>query len=68
MPPYYCRNRELDLDIERAYLRAALLSSRTLSSNLIPSYPFNYYPYLPPYYYNALPPYYGALPPYPYFY
>lgn len=68
MPPYYCRNRELDLDIERAYLRTALLSSRTLSSNLLPSYIFNY-PYFPQYpYYNALLPYYGALPPYPYFY
>jgi len=69
MPPYYRRDRELDLDIERAYLRTAILSNRT--SSLL-TYPGNYYPYLPSYsYYGLLPPpylYYGALPPYPYFY
>jgi hypothetical protein len=71
---YYSRNRELDLDIERAGLRLALLNNTT--SSVYPSYP--YYPafnYLPSYPYYGFPnrsfPYYGGYPygqPYPYLY
>jgi hypothetical protein len=66
---YYSGNRELDLDVERAALRVALLSN----SSTLPIYP--YYPsynYLPSYsYYGMLPPYFGTYPygpPYPYLY
>lgn len=56
---YYSRDRELDLDIERAGLRLALLNNTT--SSVYPSYPFYpSYNYLPSYSY----PYYGVLPPY----
>ena len=76
-PRYYSRNRELDLDIERAGLRLAQYSNNT-SLSLLPKYP--YYPsynYLTPYSYpyygfpNRSFPYYGGYPygqPYPYLY
>jgi hypothetical protein len=53
---YYSRNKELDLDIERAGLRLAQLSNNTSLSLLSP------YPYYPAY--NFLPsyPYYGMPP------
>lgn len=73
---YYTRNRELDLDIERAAVRSAMYSNRYL-----PSYAYlPGYPYLPSYpYYGGIPPsslpYYNGYPygspygsPYPYFY
>jgi hypothetical protein len=74
---YYSRDRELDLDIERAGLRLAQYSNNTALS-LLPTYP--YYPsynYLTPYSYpyygfpNRSFPYYGGYPygsPYPYLY
>lgn len=56
---YYSRDRELDIDIERAGLRLALLNNTT--SSVYPSYPFyTLYNYLPSYSY----PYYGVLPQY----
>lgn len=69
---YYSRNRELDLDIERAGLRLAQLSNNT-SLSLLPPYPYlPRYSYLPSYpYYGVLPPYlsgYPYGPPYPYLY
>ena len=68
---YYTRNRELDLDIERAGLRLALLNNTT--SSVLPIYPYlPAYSYLPSYpYYGVLPPYLGTYPygpPYPYLY
>lgn len=73
----YCsRNRELDLDMERAALRVAILSNNSVPS-LFPTYPY-YSPY-PSYNYLSNNLYYGLLtntlpyftgypyvPPYPY--
>jgi hypothetical protein len=72
---YYRRNTELDLDVERAALRVALLSNRTL----LPIYPYlpnySYYNPLPSYAYYGIPPaalpYYNGYPyspSYPYLY